>query len=78
MSYATVGVTRAAMAIRAALAELPETCRYHGEQIEGRDLWRFAGACCATGEPSLHRRRALAALNDLESAARRVVEEPNP
>ena len=58
-------MTRAEMTVRAALAELPKTCRYHGENIEGRDLWRFAGACCATGQPSLMRRRAEAALTVL-------------
>jgi len=66
MSYA---VTREAMAVRAALACIPAACKYHGDQIEGRDRWRFAGACCATGEPSLMRRRAEVALASLEKRA---------
>jgi hypothetical protein len=52
--------------IRAALVRLPENCRYHGADIvEDRPAHRqwYSGACCATGEPSLLRRRALEALD---------------
>jgi len=48
--------------IRHAVTYLPETCRYHGTDLEGDDPRRYLGACCATGEPALARRRAVLAL----------------
>jgi hypothetical protein len=62
---ATIPVTREVMTVRAALAYLPDSCRFHGDEIEGRDNWAYAGACCGTGEPALAKRRALAALESL-------------
>lgn len=50
-------------AIRAALDALPSTCRYHADIDGGPHEYRFSGACCATGEPALLRRRAHAALD---------------
>lgn len=51
-------------AIRAALAKLPENCRYHGADItDQRGLPWHSGACCETGERSLLRRRAIEALD---------------
>ena len=54
-------------AIRAALAKLPENCRYHGADIvndrHGFQGWWHSGACCETGERSLLRRRAIEALD---------------
>lgn len=48
----------------AALGELPENCRYHGADIVvERSLPWYSGACCATGERSLLRRRAIEALD---------------
>lgn len=49
-------------AVVAAVRQLPGRCKYHGHSFRGSDPRRFSGACCATGEPSLLRERALAEL----------------
>jgi len=59
-------VTADEVQIRRALDHLPAVCRYHGTDIEASSphLNRaYNGACCATGEPALARRRALAVLD---------------
>lgn len=59
-------------AIRAALDALPSTCRYHADIEGGPYEYRFSGACCATGEPALLRRRAHAALDQMIRVGARV------
>lgn len=50
--------------VRAALAKLPENCRYHGADIvDQRGFPWYSGACCETGERSLLRRRAIETLD---------------
>lgn len=54
--------------VRAALAELPARCRYHGENIEDQRSLRFGPGphpCCETGHPALLRRLAEEALQVL-------------
>ncbi|MEU9033816.1 hypothetical protein AB0D45_02710 [Streptomyces sp. NPDC048352] len=51
--------------IRRALEQLPERCRYHGERLDPDHYSWGREACCDTGTPSLLRRRALAALDQL-------------
>ncbi|MEU0275946.1 hypothetical protein [Streptomyces sp. NPDC006307] len=51
--------------IRRALEQLPERCRYHGERLDPDHYSWAREACCDTGTPSLRRRRALAALDQL-------------
>lgn len=61
--------------IRTALAALPATCRYHGENVEDTHHLRYGSpphACCETGRPALLRRLAEDALRGLaEREARR-------
>ena len=53
------------LAIKRALAHLPETCHYHGDKLT-RDYGLWSGeACCDTGKPALARREAEAALERL-------------
>lgn len=53
--------------IRAAVAALPATCRYHEDRIDpGPGLFGREG-CCDTGRPALLRRRAEEALTRLEA-----------
>lgn len=47
--------------IQRALEALPATCRYHGDNLDREARWG-GGACCDTGNPSLYRRHAEAAL----------------
>lgn len=53
--------------IQAALFSLPETCRYHGDQLTSSNARRRA--CCDTGRPALLRREAEAALDRDEQRA---------
>lgn len=53
--------------IRAALEQLPETCLYHGDQLDPpTDRWPRE-ACCDTGVPALRRRKAMEALDALDA-----------
>lgn len=55
-------------AIRAALNELPNACRYHQDRLDpDRPGWGRE-ACCDTGLPALRRRNAMAALDRIEVA----------
>lgn len=54
--------------IRAALEELPERCRYHGDATEPRDRMFGREACCDTGIPARRRKLAEQALRALEAA----------
>jgi hypothetical protein len=58
--------------IRRALGQLPLGCRYHDdiEPAWGKP-WHYSGACCATGEPALLRRRAVASLDRIAEALTR-------
>lgn len=59
--------------IRLALDKLPSSCRYHDDiEPESMKYREYDGACCATGQPALLRRRALAALDRLTEVADRV------
>lgn len=63
----TAAVPGAVPVLRRALEQLPETCRYHGDQLDPdhtRALYR-SEACCDTGIPALRRRRAFEALASL-------------
>ncbi|MBT2492349.1 hypothetical protein J7E96_28335 [Streptomyces sp. ISL-96] len=51
--------------LRRALEQLPERCRYHGDRLDPDHFSWGREACCDTGTPSLRRRRALAALDQL-------------
>lgn len=55
-------------AVRAALAELPASCRYHGDNVEDTHHLRYGPpphACCETGRPALLRRLAEDELRGL-------------
>lgn len=51
--------------IRAALAKLPVTCRYHGNKTKPRDGFPGREACCDSGIPARRRRVAAETLQAL-------------
>lgn len=52
--------------IRAALEQLPTTCRYHGDKIDPPEGLLRREACCDTGIPAMRRRQAEEQLQALE------------
>lgn len=55
--------------VRAALAALPDCCRYHGDRLDPDHLSYGREACCDTGVPAQRRRVAEKALQRLEQRA---------
>lgn len=51
--------------IRRALSSLPETCRYHGDQLAPHQPSYGREACCDTGIPARRRRLAMRAIDGL-------------
>ena len=68
MSYH--GILADVEALEDAVEALPTQCLYHGDKLEATDhvftdRILYDGACCASGQPALYRRRAEAALKRL-------------
>ncbi len=53
--------------IRAALATLPDRCRYHGDETAPDSGTWYHEACCDTGVPAQRRKAAEEALRRLET-----------
>ncbi|MEU9014302.1 hypothetical protein AB0D12_31935 [Streptomyces sp. NPDC048479] len=55
-------------ALRRAVAELPATCRYHGDRLDPDRFGQMtrSEACCDTGRPARRRREAMTALAALD------------
>lgn len=68
-----MAIRKSLAVIERALLQLPEKCRYHGDEIDrGGESW-VSRPCCDTGFPSLLRREALRdleALNEQPESAR--------
>lgn len=62
-------------AVRAALARLPDRCRYHGDRLDSDRPSYGREACCETGVPARRRRLAEEALQRLEQSAAKAERE---